>query len=183
MDRSAVIGSRADTLPATRFATRALLASGILGGISLLFLIGMFVAFGLGAQSPGMALGWVNDMLGWITCLLALPSVLAIHRLLRPSAPVASLALAVVGTGGFSAIVVLQLLLVTRVLTFEQQIGPVSVAYLVLGVWLVGSGALGSRAGVIPHGARWGLFAALYVGYPFWAIRTARILERSGSDG
>ncbi len=71
----------------------------------------------------------------------------------------------------------LSLLLVTGVLTFEEQIGPVSIAYLGLGVWLVATGYLGSRARTIPNGARWGLFAALYVGYPFWAVRTSRLID------
>jgi hypothetical protein len=177
-----IVATSPDARPTARparLAAALLLASGILGGISLVFLVAMFIAFGAGAQSAGMALGFVNDMLGWVSCLLALPAVVAIHALIRRAAPTLSLALLVLGLASFAAIVVLQLLLVTKVLTFEQQIGPVSIAYLGLGVWLVASGALGSRAGTIPNGARWGLFAAIYVGYPFWAFRTSRLIDRA----
>jgi hypothetical protein len=158
-------------------AGRLLVASGVVGGVSLVFLIAMFAAFGAGARAPGMALGWVNDVLGLLSCLLALPAVIAVHRLLKPAAPVASLALAVLGMLAFSAIVVLQLLLVANVLTFDQQVGPVSIAYLALAAWFVLTGHLGSVGGTIPRGVRWGVFAGAYVGYPFWAVRTARILE------
>ena len=102
----------------------------------------------------------------------------AIHELVRRAAPTLSLVLVVLGLAAFAAIAVLSLLLVTGVLTFEEQIGPVSIAYLGLGAWLVATGHLGSRAGTIPNGARWGLFAALYVGYPFWAVRTSRLIIR-----
>jgi hypothetical protein len=63
-------------------------------------------------------------------------------------------------------------------LTFEQQIGPVSIAYLALAAWFVLTGRLGSVTGTLPDGVRWGVFAAVYLGYPFWAIRTARLLDR-----
>ena len=181
MDRSAAVAAAtADTGPAdrsARIAAALLLASGIVGGISLAFLVAMFVAFGAGAQSAGMALGFVNDNLGWVTCLLAMPAVMAIHGLVRRAAPTLSLAVVGLGLASFAAIAVLSLLLVTGVLTFEEQIGPVSIAYLGLGIWLVATGYLGSRAGTIPNGARWGLFAALYIGYPFWAVRTSRLID------
>ena len=187
MDHSPTIDVTApDARPADRFARLAatlLLASGVIGGISLVFLIAMFVAFGAGARSTGMTLGFVNDTFGWVSCLLALPAVVAIHALARRAAPALSLALLVLGLASFGAITVLQLLLVTNVLTFEQQIGPVSIAYFGLGVWLVASGYLGSRAGSIPNGARWGLFAAIYVGYPFWAFRTWRLIDRGPARG
>lgn len=183
MDRSpSITAATPDVEPidrTARVAAALLMVSGIVGGVSLVFLIAMFVAFGAGGQSAGMALGFVNDMLGWVSCLLALPAVVAIHALVRRAAPRLSVALLVLGLASFAAIVVLQLLLVTKVLTFEEQIGPVSIAYLALGIWLVTSGYLGSRAGAIPNGARWGLFAAIYIGYPFWAFRTARLIDRA----
>ena len=58
-----------------------------------MFLIAMFIAFGAGARSTGMTLGFVNDTLGWVSCLLALPAVVAIHALVRRVAPALSLAL------------------------------------------------------------------------------------------
>jgi hypothetical protein len=159
-------------------ASRSLWASGIVGGISLVFLILMFAAFGAGAREPGMAFGFVNDVLGLVSCLLALPAVVALHRLLRSASTRLSLALAVLGLSAFSSVVVLQLLLITGVLTFEQQIGPVSIAYLALAAWFILTGRLGTVTGTLPDGVHWGVFAAVYLGYPFWAIRTARLLDR-----
>ena len=81
------------------------------------------------------------------------------------------------GSGPRGAIVVLQLLLVTGVLTFEEEIGPVSLAFLALAAWFILTGRIAARAGVVPGGTRLGVLAASYVGYPVWAFRIARTLE------
>jgi hypothetical protein len=72
-------------------------------------------------------------------------------------------------------------MLVTRVLTFEQQIGPVSLAFLALAAWFIATGRLAARAGVFPHGTRLGVLAATYAGYPLWAFRLARALRDGGT--
>ena len=70
--------------------------------------------------------------------------------------------------------------MVTGALTFEQQIGPVSVAFLALGAWFVLSAYIG--AGLLPYGVGIGVLAALYVGYPLLAFRLGRtLLGRNGS--
>lgn len=158
-------------------AGASLRASGIVGGVGLVFLIAMFAAFAAGARSLGMTLGWINDVTGVVTLPLALPGVLALHRRVRPRAGADADALLLVGIGAGGTIVVLQLLLVAGVVTFEKQIGPVSLAFLVLGAWFVLYGRLATRLGVAPGGARLGLLAASYVGYPVWAFRMARAVE------
>ena len=158
-------------------AVTGLRASGIIGGIGLAFLVGMFAAFAAGARSTGMTLGWINDVTGVITLPIALPGVLALHARVRPHAGAAADALLLVGIGAGGTIVVLQLLLVGGVLTFEEQIGAVSLAFLVLAFWFVLYGHLAARSGVVPGGARFGLLAATYAGYPVWAFRIARALE------
>ena len=163
--------------PGPRLAVTAMRASGIVGGIGLVFLVGMFAAFAAGARSLGMTLGFVNDLTGVVTLPLALPGVLALHSRVRPAAGRPADALLVVGIGAGGAIVVLQVLLVTNALTFEEQIGPVSVAFLVLGAWFVLSGRMAARASVLPGGTRLGFLAASYAGYPVWAFRIARALE------
>lgn len=163
--------------PDPRLAGASLRASGIVGGIGLVFLIGMFAAFAAGARSLGMTLGWVNDVTGVVTLPLALPGVLALHRRMRPAAGPGADALLVVGIGAGGTIVVLQVLLVAGVVTFEQQIGAVSLAFLVLAVWFVLFGRMAARHGVAPGGARLGLVAASYAGYPVWAFRMARAAE------
>jgi hypothetical protein len=169
-------------VPDTRTAAAGLRASGIIGAVGLGFLVAMYAAFAAGARSAGMALGWVNDVTAVVTLPLALPGMLALHARLRPTAGRAGDVLLVVGVGSSGAIVVLQLLLVTGALTFEQQVGPVMVAYLGLGTWLVTSSWLGHRAGVLDFGAGTGAFAALYVGYPVWAFRLARQLAGTSTE-
>jgi hypothetical protein len=66
---------------------------------------------------------------------------------------------------------------VTGVLTFEEEIGPVSLAFLALAAWFILTGRIAARAGVVPGGTRLGVLAASYVGYPVWAFRIAQALE------
>lgn len=162
---------------APSLAANALRASGITGAVGLAFLVAMYAAFGAGARSLGMTLGWVNDLSGVVTLPLALPGMLALHRRLRPRVGGASDALLLLGVGSAGAIAVLQLLLVTGRLTFEEEIGPVMVAYLGFGVWLVATSWLGRRTGALRLGPGTGLAAALYVGYPVWAFRLAQELD------
>jgi hypothetical protein len=160
-----------------RLAGASLRASGIIGGIGLAFLLGMFAAFAAGARSLGMTLGWVNDVTGIVTLPLALPGVLALHSRVRPHAQAEADALLLVGIGAGGTIVVLQVLLVGGAVAFEQQIGPVSLAFLALAVFFVLYGRLAARSGVLHGGTRLGILAATYVGYPVWAFRIARALE------
>jgi hypothetical protein len=157
-------------------------ASGVVAAIGLVFLIAMFVSFAVRAMSPGLVFGWINDVLVMVSYLLVIPSVIAVGALLRPTAPVASWLATMIGLGGVVAVVVLQSMLVLGALTFEEQIGPVSLALLVFALWFVMVGYLGSSSGVLPHGVRMGLLAAMYVGYPFWAFWLGRHLLRLAGE-
>jgi hypothetical protein len=150
------------------------LASGVLAAIGVVFLALMFASFAAGSTSTGQTFGRINDVLILVSYALATPSVLAVHALLRTHAPVASGVLAIVGVSAIVAIVVLQAMLVTGVLTFEEQVGPVSVALLILGGWFVVTGRMATSAGLVKHGVRMGVLAAAYVGYPIWAIWIGR---------
>jgi hypothetical protein len=160
-----------------RVTAPALRVSGVIGAIGLGFLLAMYAAFAAGARSAGMTLGWINDVTGVVTLPLALPAMLALHGRIRPHAGRGGDALLALGIGSAGAISVLQLLLVTGVLTFEEEIGPVMVAYLGLGAWFVMTGRIAQRHGILPGGTRLGAFAAVYAGYPIWAFRLARALE------
>jgi hypothetical protein len=164
-------------VPDTRVAATGLRVSAVTGAVGLGFLIGMFAAFAAGARSTGMALGWINDVTGVVTLPLAVPGMLALHARIRPQAGAAGDAVLVLGVGSAGAISLLQLLLVTGRLTFEEEIGPVSIGFLVLAVWFIASGRMASKAGVLPGGGRLGVLAATYAGYPIWAFRLARALE------
>ena len=163
-------------------AATTLQASGVIGGVGLVFLIGMFAAFAAGQQSLGMRLGFINDLTGIVTLPLAVPAMLVLHDRLRPTAGRPGDALLVLAIGATIAIVVLQVLLVSRVLAFEQQIGPVSIAFLALAAWFIATGHLAARAGLLPHGTRLGVLAASYAGYPLWAFRLARALRDGATE-
>ena len=172
----------AGTTAALRLGSQAAFVSGVAAAFGIAFLIAMFVAFGVGSTSAGQRLGRINDVLVLLAYLLAGPVVFAVHALLRSRAPLLSGLAVLIGIGAIVAIVVLQSLLIFGVLTFEEQVGPVSIALLVLGVWFVLTGYLGSSTGVLPHGVRMGLLAATYVGYPIWAFWLGRRLhEQEGT--
>jgi hypothetical protein len=166
-----------------RVAAVALLVSAPINAVGVTALIAMFVAFGLGQQSTGMSLGRTNDILGLIGTVLMMPAVVELHAITGPDRRVLRGSLAVVGLGAMVAIVWLQFLLITERMSFATQIQLVSVAYLALAVWFIGGGWIASQRGVIPHGARLGAVAALYVGQPWWAYRWGRVLLASAAEG
>jgi hypothetical protein len=159
----------------------AMRTSGVLGGVGFVFLVGMYAAFAVGARQTGMALGWVSDVSGVITLPLAIPGIIALHARLRPHGAGASDALLVVAIGATGAIAALQLLLVTGVLPFEQEIGPVAAAYIVMIGYFVGSCRMAERARLFRGGTLLGLAAGLMAGYPIWAFRVARAIEPAAS--
>jgi hypothetical protein len=140
------------------------------------FLGAMFVAFAVEEPATARALGRINDTLILVAYPLAAPSLVALRRVIRSGAPLQTDLATATGLAAVAAIAVLQGLLVAEVLTFEQQVGPVSVALLAFGASLVMLGDSGRRAGVLPDGRRMGLIGATYVGYPLWAWWVARRL-------
>ncbi len=160
----------------------AALANAVVAPIGLVFLVAMYAAFGAGAMSQGLAFGWVNDVLAIVSAVLMLPVTVAVHRLLAPRTPTASRLAMGIGIGANAAIGVLQSLLVLRALTFEQEIGPVLVAFLFLVIWFVTTGYLGSSSGVLPNGVRMGVLGATYIGYPIWAFWLGRHLLRAAGE-
>ena len=169
---------RAQTTTVLRMGGRAAYANGVVSAVGLVFLIAMFASFAAGATSPGLVFGWINDVSGVVAALLMLPLVVAVHVLLRPHAPILSRLATVIGLGANLAIMVLQSLLVLGALTFQEEVGPVLIAFLFLVVWLVLTGYLGTSSGTLPHGLRMGLLAVTYVGYPIWAFWLGRRLRQ-----
>jgi hypothetical protein len=167
---------RAQTTTVLRLGGWAAYANGVVSAVGLVFLIAMFVSFAAGATSPGLVFGWINDVQAVLAALLMLPLVVAVHVLLRPHAPIVSGLALVIGFGANLSIIALQSLLVVGALTFQEQIGPVLIAFSFLVVWLMLTGYMGSSSGALPHGLRMGLLAVTYVGYPIWAFWLGRQL-------
>jgi hypothetical protein len=164
----------------TRFAgpgSLAMLVAAVAGAVGIVFVLLMFASFAVGAKPAGMAFGWINDVAVLLQYLLAVPGVLAIGAALRPVSP----ALARFGTAlaiaGIAVIVVFQGLLVAGAMTFEQEIGPASAGFLVLGVWLVAAAVVGRRSGRVPVSPAVAVAAALYMGFPLWAYRVGRWMD------
>jgi hypothetical protein len=84
------------------------------------------------------------------------------------------------GMTGMAAVASLQYLLVAGVLTFAQQGGPVSVAILVVGAWLLITGYLGQASGALPRGVLFSWLVLPYFGYPIWAFWVGRLLLAPG---
>lgn len=169
-----------------RIAAGALLISAPVNAVGVTALIGMFVGFAIGERSTALTLGRTNDILGLIGAALMAPAVFELHALTGPDRRVVRAVLAVVGLGAIATIVWLQFLLVTERMPFDEQIGLVSIGYVALAAWFVGSGWLASQVGILPGGARLGVLAATYVGQPWWAYRWGRrLLELAGkhTDG
>ncbi len=170
-------------VPATivlRVAAMTTVISGVIAAVGMVFLVGMFAAFAVGSSGPALVLGRINDIAVLLSYLLCAPSVLAVRQLLRPSSPVMGTLAAVLGLGSIAAIVALQGLLIAGIMTFEEQVGLVSIGLLGLGLWFVVTGRAGASSGVLPHGLRMGVLAASYVGYPIWAVWLGRRLRPGG---
>ncbi len=125
----------------------AMLASAVAGAVGVVCIVLMYAAFAVGAQPPGLMFGWANDIAVLLQYLLAVPGVLAIGAALRVGSPRLALAGTVLALAGIAVIVVSQTLLVAGVLTFEQEIGPASLGFLIVGAWMVVAAIVGRRAG------------------------------------
>jgi hypothetical protein len=126
--------------------------------------------------------GWLNDVSSLLQYLLAIPVALALHGILRPRHPGLAGAATVIGISGMLAVAVLQFLLLAQVLTFDQQGGPVSIAILVVGVWLVATGYLLRSAAAFRRSLLFSLLAVPYFGYPVWAFWLSRRLFACAAD-
>jgi hypothetical protein len=170
-------------VPARRIIGWLAYTSGVVAAIGVVFIVGMFILFSAGMTAAGERLGFINDVAVLIQYLLALPIPFALNQLLQARSPVLSRVAMMIGAAGMIAIIVLQGLLVTGVLTFDQQIGAVSVAFLAVAVWLVVTGYLGRFTGQLPHSLLMSVLGASYVGYPLWAFWLGRrLLSDRGAE-
>ncbi len=102
------------------------------------------------------------------------------HRLLRPVGPGLSSTALVVGIVALVAVVAHQIMLLTRVLSFEQQVVPVSIAIVVVGAWLVMTAYLARSTGKFPWAMLMSILAVPYFGYSLWAFWIGRRFAQLG---
>ena len=70
-----------------RLGGRAAYANGVFSAVGLVFLIAMYASFAAGATSPGLVLGWINDVsavfAASLMCRSSSPSMSCFGRMRR----------------------------------------------------------------------------------------------------
>jgi hypothetical protein len=148
-------------------AERTALASALVGSVGIVCLVLLYVGL-LAPAKKLLIFGPLNDICVLVQYALALPTVLALHRVLRTEAPKASLCAMIAATVGIAGVVVFQGLLLLGLMSFRAQVGGASASVLLVGCWIVMTWAIGRRRGVVPTSPILTLVAALYFGYPVW---------------
>jgi MFS family permease len=99
--------------------------------------------------------GPVNDGISVFWCLSFIPLAFLFHRLNQPVNPTLSLAAAVIGIGAMLVFAVAQMMLVLRIVTFEQSLGVVLGMGAVVGLWALVNGWLARQGGALPSAMTW----------------------------
>ncbi len=152
-----------------RLAVLCAFSSGIVSIFGIVFLTIFFTFGGI--------FGTFNDIAIIIQYLLMMPIAFMLWSALRPHGKTLSLVALLIGLAGMIAVVLLQLLLVTGVLPFSQQIGMVIIAFLVVLVWFIINQNLGRGSIILPRSLLLTVLAGLYFGYPVWAFSLGRRLS------
>lgn len=137
------------TRPPERIPAHVLaMISGVVGLAAGGFLIAFF-ALDDPTLVAGFSVGHLNDLLGTVQFAALLPVAVALGRRLPASGAVR--VATVVGALAMAAFVVLSVLLVAGVLTFDQQIGPVVIAIVAIYGWLLTVSIVGHRTRTLPR--------------------------------
>jgi hypothetical protein len=91
------------------------------------------------AANPQGSFAWgtINDILGCLAMLPMLVLALIFYQMQRERALQLSLFGLLTGAAGMLGVALLQLLLILKVIPFEQEVGPVVIANGVVGAWLI----------------------------------------------
>jgi hypothetical protein len=131
----------------------------------------MFVLFATPQKELGNQVGFLNDICVALQYLLTIPIALALYRILSAYQPPLIRAATIVGIASMLIVFGLQLLLIFKVLTFEQQVLWVSLAMILgVGSWLVVTGLVTRSTGKLPNSLLMSAIAVPYFGYPVWAF-------------
>ena len=125
------------------------LLSGVVGLLAGLVLIVFFIVEYNRGPVASFSIGHLNDVLGAVQFATLAPVAWALGQRLPASRAVR--VATVVAVVAMVAFAVLGILLVTYVLTFEQQIGPVMVTIIVIYGWLLAVNLVGHRTQALPR--------------------------------
>jgi hypothetical protein len=137
--------------PGVELARACALISGVVGIVANTLLIGFFTLANPYDATPGGPtwLGDANDVIGIFQFAAFAPVVWALRRRLHATRLVR--VATVFATAAAIAFALLGVLLVIGVLTFEQQIGPVIVAIVVIYAWLLTANLAAHRFRTMPR--------------------------------
>jgi hypothetical protein len=131
----------------------------------------MFILFSTQNNEMGLRVGLLNDICVAFQYLLTIPVALVLYPILRVYNPSLVRIATITGILAMVIVVLLQLLLIFKVLTFAQQGLWVSLAMILgVGFWLVVTGLMARSTGKLPHSMLMSGLAVPYVGYPAWAL-------------
>lgn len=144
---------------------------GIISAIGVVLLIVMFILFATPQKELGYRVGMLNDICVALQYLLTIPIALALYPILKPYNPALVHIATITGIVSMLLVTGLQLLLIFKVLTFEQQVVWAAPAIILgVGFWLIISGLAARSTGRLPASLLMSSLAVPYFGYPVWAI-------------
>lgn len=143
----------------------------LISAVGVVAIIAMFILFAVQQKDLGDRVGMINDICVALQYLLTIPVALVLHRILLAYNPSLMRAGTIIGVTSMLVVVILQLLLIFKVLTFEQQ-GTWATLALILGVgsWLVITGLVARSTGRLPNSLLMSGLAVPYLGSPAWAF-------------
>jgi hypothetical protein len=145
--------------------------AGVISAIGVVLLIAMFVTFATPLKALGYTVGTLNDICVAIQYLLTIPIALAIYQILLVYNPALIRTATIVGIASMLIVTGLQLLLIFKVLPFEQQVLWVSLSMILgVGSWLVITGLVARSTGRLANSMLMSILAVPYLGYPVWAF-------------
>ncbi len=142
-----------------RLARSAGWASYFSGIAAILGLVSLLLFFGLeSAPNTGQGVhiwGPISDICPILQMLALVVVARALYQSQRSTAPGLSLIGSTIGIAGMLGVALLQLLLIVKVIAFEQEVGLVLIATAAVGVWLIFVNFLGRRQGSLPSRLAW----------------------------
>jgi hypothetical protein len=158
-----------------RIAAWCAYASAVISAFGVGFLVAFYV--GLFTNNMGLhRLGTLNDICIIVQYVLALPVVAALHQINGTRSPRLSTAAMLIGICGIIVVVFFQVLLVTGVMDFNEQVGFVTAGLLLIGGWILIASYRLQANGELRKGMLVGILGFFYVGYPVWVFVIGRRL-------